>query len=328
MAKYAVIGSNCFTGSHIVDAILERPDSEVLAISRSPQPPQLFLPHTRHKRPNLRFHQIDIVRAFDDLRTLLDSEKPEVVINIAALSEVGLSNFKPIEYYDINTQAVVKLVDHLRGCDWLHRYVHISSAEIYGSCDEPITENQLFNPSTPYAASKAAGDMHIATAAQQFGFPALVVRSTNVFGAHQQLFKIIPRSAIYIKLGKTIELHGGGLSIKSFIHIRDVVRGLLMAMDGGKLGVFHFSVPHERSIADIVRIICDRMNANFGRTTNNTGERLGQDQRYWLDCSKAEKELGWQPEVTFDTGVKETVEWIEANWNTIRELPLEYEHKV
>lgn len=328
MTRYAVIGSNCFTGSHVVDALLAEPDSDVIGISRSAEPAPLFLPYHARDRSRFRFHRIDMVKGFDRVAEVLDAEKPDVVINVAALSEVGLSNFRPLEYYMINTVAVARLVDHLRQCDWLDRYVHISSAEIYGSCDEAITEERLFNPSTPYAVSKAAGDMHIASAARQFGFPALVVRSTNVYGAHQQLFKIIPRSAIYVKLGRTIELHGGGLAVKSFVHIRDVVRGMMLALAAGRTGVFHYSVPSERSVAEVVRTVCERMGADFDRTTKVVGERLGQDQRYWLDCSKAERELGWRPEIAFESGVEETVRWLEANWETVKKLPLDYQHKV
>lgn len=328
MKKFVVIGSNCFTGSHIVDALLKETENYVIGVSRSSQPHKIFLPYTDKPLERFRFHEIDIVRNFDILRDLLEREKPDVVINAAALSEVGLSNFQPTEYYAINTVAVVRLVDYLRQCCWLERYVHISSAEIYGSCREAISEDQLFNPSTPYAASKAAGDMHIAAAARQFDFPALVIRSTNVFGAHQQLFKIIPRSVIYIKMGRTIELHGGGLSIKSFVHIRDVVSGIHLALAAGKNGVFHFSVPHERTIADIVRSVCDKMQVSFDQATKSVGERLGQDQRYWLDCTKAQRELKWSPEVDFDIGVEETVDWIDKNWSSIENLSLEYHHKV
>ena len=328
MKKIAVIGSNCFTGSHIVDALLESTEARVIGISRSAEPQILFLPYTRHDDANFSFYRIDIVRSFEKLRDLIKHEKPDVVINVAALSDVGVSNFQPAEYYAINTQAVVQLVDFLRGCDWLERYVHISSAEIYGSCDRAITEDRLFNPSTPYAVSKAAGDMHIAAVAKQFGFPALTIRSTNVYGPHQQLFKIIPRTAIYIKLGKTIELHGGGRSIKSFVHIRDVVSGLLSALRVGKNGVYHFSIPDERTIADIVKMVCDRMNSKFESSTKIVDERLGQDQRYWLDCSKAAKDLEWKPKVEIGKGIDETVRWIEKNWATIKNYPLEYEHKV
>ncbi|MDY6783417.1 MAG: GDP-mannose 4,6-dehydratase [Cyanobacteriota bacterium] len=325
---YAVIGSNCFTGCHIVDALLEYPNHRVIGISRSPEYKDFFLPYKRRENPDFIFHQIDAVKEHEQLMTLLDEAKPEVVINVAALSEVGLSNHSPAEYFEINTTAVVKLCNQLRSRDYLDFYVHISSAEIFGSCTDLVTEESLFNPSTPYAVSKAAADLYLMTLRKNFEFPAIIIRSTNVYGQHQQLFKIVPRTAIYLKLGKMIELHGGGAAVKSFIHVRDVVRGLLMALDKGKAETYHFTVRNEQTIADIVRRVCTLMGYNFEDATQMVGERLGQDAKYWLDCSKAEKKLGWQAQVTFEQGVQETINWVQKNWEAIQQEPLVYIHKV
>lgn len=325
---YAVIGSNCFTGSHVVDALLADPATQVIGVSRSPEYKDLFLPYKRRAATNFCFHQIDFVKHFETLVTLLDETKPRVVINAAALSEVALSHERPVEYFETNTLAVVKLCHYLRTCSSLKRYVHISSAEIVGSCDKPATENTLFNPSTPYAVSKAAADMYLATALHTLGFPATLIRSTNVYGKHQQLFKIIPRTVIYLKLGKTIELHGGGKAIKSFIHIRDVVRGVMLAIAGDRSGTYHFTVASDQTVAAIVRQICTWMGYDFERATRVVGERLGQDARYWLDCSKAQRELGWEAQVPFEMGVREVIDWIESNWEQVRQEPLAYQHKV
>lgn len=324
---YAVLGSNCFTGSHIVDALLADPGNQVIGISRSPEYKDFFLPYKRWKNPSFRFYQLDAVRQSEKILELFKQFKPQVVINVAALSEVALSNQSPVEYFETNTLAMVKLCNYLRTCSYLERYVHISSAEIFGSCSETVNEERLFNPSTPYAVSKASSDMYINTVINNFGFPAILIRSTNVYGRHQQLFKIIPRTVIYLKLGKTIELHGGGKAIKSFIHIRDVVQGMILAIGQNKSGTYHFSVAGDQTVADIVRQICVLMGYDFSSVTRVVGERLGQDARYWLDCSKAKRELGWQPQISFEQGVKEVIEWIEGNWDAIRKEPLEYIHK-
>jgi dTDP-glucose 4,6-dehydratase len=327
MKTYAVLGSNCFTGSHIVDALMENPDNRVIGISRSPEYDDLYLSYKKRPTSNFQFHQIDLVRQFDDAVQLLEKDNPQVVINVAGLSEVGLSNLTPVEYYEINTVAVVKLCNYLRQCSYLEQYVHVSSGEVFGSCNGPVTEETNFNPSTPYAASKAAADMHLNTLIKNFGFPAIISRSTNVFGRHQQLFKIIPRAVIYLQMGQTIELHGGGLAIKSFIHIRDVVRGMMMAMERNQPGTYHFTVTDEQTIADLVHHTCDMMESDFSSATRTVGERLGQDARYWLDCSKAQRDLGWKPQVAFDDGVREVIEWIKGNWAQIQNEPLEYIHK-
>lgn len=327
MTKYFVIGSNCFTGSHIVDALLEDPQNEVIGVSRSPEYKDLFLPYKNKNLSHYSFHQIDMLKNFAKLSALLEQKKPEVVINVSALSEVALSNDRPIEYFDINTTAVAKLCHFLKGQKWLKKYVHISSAEIFGSCDKPVTETTLFNPSTPYAVSKAAGDMFIYTLMKNFQFPAIIIRSTNVYGAYQQLFKIIPRVMIYLKLGKQVELHGGGKAIKSFIHIKDVVNGLLMTLKKDKLGTFHFSVPSEKTVFDIVSDTCIIMNYDMKKAVKVVEERLGQDARYTLDCTKAKEELGWAPQITFKQGLQEIKDWIEKKWLDIKNEPLVYIHK-
>ena len=328
MPKVAVIGSNCFTGSHIVDAFLAADGNHVMGISRSDEPAALFLPYKARKGANFTFHKIDAVREMPALTALLDAEKPDVVVFVAALSEVALSNERPAEYFDINTTAVVRLCEFLRRCSWLKRYVHISSAEIFGPCTMPVPESTLFNPSTPYAVSKAAADMHLNVLARHSRFPVTIVRSTNVYGARQQLFKIIPRAVIYIKQGRPIELHGGGQAIKSFIHIRDVVRGLVEAVARGASGPYHFSTGADLTVADVVGLVCKTMGVPFEAATRPVGERLGQDARYWLDCTTARQALDWSPRIAMADGIGEVVDWVEANWREIQAQPLEYRHRV
>ena len=177
-----------------------------------------------------------------DLLALLDQERPEAIVNFAAQSEVAPSWDHPEHWFQTNTVALARIVNHLRRQNYLERYVHISSPEAYGTCVGRITEDAPLNPSTPYAASKAAADFLLKTYARQFGFPLVTVRATNVYGARQQLFKIIPRSAIYLKLGRPIELHGGGRAVKSYIHIRDVSRGEKLVLERGRPGhIYHLS---------------------------------------------------------------------------------------
>jgi len=325
---FVVIGSNSFTGSYLVDALLENPAHRVVGVSRSPEYDPLFLPYKRRTKAEFVFRQVHLTRQFDELVRLLEHERPQVVINVAALTEVGLSNERPVEYFETNTVGNVRLINHLRSCPFLDRYIHISSAEVFGSCSRPVTEEVLFNPSTPYAVSKAATDMYLNTVIANFGFPATLIRSTNVYGRHQQLFKIIPRTVIYVKLGRPVELHGGGVSKKSFVHIRDVARGVLLAIERGRSGTYHFTVPSEDTVADVVRQLCKQMGRDFERVTRVVGERLGQDSRYWLDCTKAERELGWKPEIPFEQGIREVIDWIEGNWEQVRRQPLTYQHKV
>jgi dTDP-glucose 4,6-dehydratase len=146
---------------------------------------------------------------------------------------------------------------------------------------------------------------------------------------HQQLFKIIPRTAIYLKQGKMIELHGGGRAVKAFVHIRDVVDGLLRVLDSPSPGaVYNFSSNDSRTVKDIVFLVCRLMGHDPETATAAVGERLGQDARYWLDWARAERELGWRPRIEFDQGVAETIQWIEDSWEQIQNHSLEYVHRV
>lgn len=116
--------------------------------------------------------------------------------------------------------------------------------------------------------------------------------------------------------------------MKSFVHIRDVVRGLTLALQRGVPGTYHFSDPSERTIADVVRLVCEVMGYDFDQHVKVVGERLGQDSAYTLDCTKAAKTLHWKPEVPFVEGVRGVVKWVENRWDDIRSKPLEYQHRV
>ena len=264
----------------------------------------------------------------DALLALLDRERPEEIVNFAAQSEVAPSWEHPEHWFETNTVALARLVNHLRRRDYLKRYLHISSPEAYGTCAGLVDESKSFAPSTPYAASKAAADMLLSVYFRQFGLPLLTVRATNVYGARQQLFKIIPRTAIYLKLGRTIELHGSGVAVKSYIHVRDVSRGELAILERGRLGeVYHLSPEAGIAVNDLVRLLCALMGKDFASAARAVAERPGQDQAYLLDSRKARAELGWCPRVALDAGLTEVVEWVERNWEEISRQPLEYQHK-
>jgi dTDP-glucose 4,6-dehydratase len=142
------------------------------------------------------------------------------------------------------------------------------------------------------------------------------------------LFKIIPRSAIYIKLGKVIELHGGGRAVKSYIHIRDVSRGELAILEQGRLGeLYHLSPDQGVEVRQVVQTICSRLGVDFAQATRAVDERPGQDAAYVIDSTKARTELGWKPVISLDEGLEEVTTWVSQNWEQLRVLPLSYDHK-
>ena len=326
--KIAVIGSNSFSGSDFIDLLLDDEQNKVVGISRSPEKSALFLPYKQRRGANFKFYQMDLNKHMSQIIDLFDSFEPDYVVNFAAQSEVAPSWENPGQWFQTNAVAVAEMAHALKARKYLRRYVHISSPEVYGTCKGTVDEATPLNPSTPYAASKAAGDLSLFTFFKNYDFPLVMIRSTNVYGAHQQLFKIIPRSVIYIKMGKDIELHGGGHAVKSYIHIRDVSKGELLAMEKGRAGeIYHLSPDSGIAIRDAVKTICDKMGISFEKATKTVAERLGQDAAYMIDSSKAREEFGWRPKVTFEEGVSGVIKWVEYNWDEIQKEPLEYIHK-
>jgi len=326
--KVLVIGSNSFSGSDFIDLLLEKESYSVVGISRSEEKSALFLPYKKHKKADFKFYKLDMNKDMDKIINLIVSFKPEYVVNFAAQSEVAPSWKHPDQWFETNAVAITKLANALKDCKFLNRYVHISSPEVYGTCEGIIKEDAPLNPSTPYAASKASGDLSLFTFVKNFNLPMAMIRATNVYGAHQQLFKIIPRSVIYIKLGKPIELHGGGVAVKSYIHIRDVSKGELAAMEKGRSGqIYHLSPDSGIAVKDIVRIICEKMNIDLNKATKMVEERLGQDAAYVIDSTKARKEFGWRPQISMEEGLKGVIDWIDREWEEVKKEPLKYVHK-
>lgn len=329
MKKVVVLGSNAFSGQDFVDLLLARPDFQVIGISRKETLPDFRLKYMeRSDLSRFKFHQFDFNRDMDAMLDFLDIERPQYIVNFAAQSEVAPSWEHPEHWYQTNCVALARLVNHLRQRDYLERYLHVSSPEVYGTCVGNVLEDAPMNPSTPYAASKAAADALLETYRKQFGFPVVTVRATNVYGARQQLFKIIPRSAIFIKLGKTIELHGGGHAVKSYIHIRDVSRGELAILEHGQLGeIYHLSPSKGIAVRDVVKTICERMNVPFDEATRTVDERPGQDAAYVIDSTKARSKLHWNSTIDFEQGATEVIEWVNLHWDEVQKQSLTYDHQ-
>lgn len=327
--KILVLGANAFSGQDFVDLLLDDSANRVVGVSRSPERSSLFLRYrTRENLGAYEYHQLDMNRQMPELLELLDRERPQWIVNFAAQSEVAPSWDHPEHWFQTNTVALSLLVNHFRRCDYLERYLHVSSPEVYGTCEGVVKEDAPFNPSTPYAASKAAADMLLSTYRSQFEFPLLTVRATNVYGARQQLFKIIPRSAIYIRQGRRIPLHGGGVAVKSYIHVRDISRGELAILERGQLGeVYHLSPAEGIAVRRVVETIAERMGKTLDEVADIVDERPGQDAAYVIDSSRARSELGWLPEIGFSEGIDEVAQWVEAYWDEILQQPLDYQHK-
>lgn len=324
-----VLGANSFSGQDFVDLLLDHPHYRVVGISRSPERSKLFLKYLdRTDLSRFEYHQLDMNRDMEAICQLLDDVRPSWIVNFAAQSEVAPSWEHPEHWFQTNTVALSRLINHLRRVSYVERYLHVSSPEVYGTCIGRVTEDAPMNPSTPYAASKAAADMLLAVYRKQFGFPLLTVRATNVYGARQQLFKIIPRTAIYLQTGRKIELHGGGRAVKSYIHIRDVSRGELAILERGTLGrLYHLSPDRGVAVRDVVSSLCSLLGKSFEESTISVDERPGQDAAYVIDSTAAREELGWASQVSLADGLKEVLDWASSNLNDILKQSLSYQHR-
>jgi dTDP-glucose 4,6-dehydratase len=160
------------------------------------------------------------------------------------------------------------------------------------------------------------------------GLPVVIVRATNYYGPFQQLFRIIPRTAIYLRMGRKIPLHGGGHAVKSYLYIRDVSEGHRRLMEAGRPGgIYHLSPDSGISIRDLVSKLCEMLGHRFENATESVGERLGQDRAYLIDSSKIRSELSWSPQIRFEEGLSKTLGWVNTHWDSIRALPLDYLHR-
>lgn len=329
MSKYVVIGSNAFSGQDFVDLLLDDPTREVIGISRSNEKPDFMLRYKARKDlSRYHFARFDTNTEIAQMLNFLDAEKPDYIVNFAAQSEVGPSWERPEDWFATNTVGLARFVNHVRKRDYLKRYLHISSPEAYGNCVGTVLETTPDNPSTPYAASKSAADMINSVYHKTFGWPVVTVRATNVYGARQQLFKIMCRTVIYLKLGKKIRLDGGGVAVKSYINVRDVSVGELAALERGTVGErYHLSPDAGIAVKDVVRLICERMGKSFSDSTEIGPERPGQDAAYVIDSTKARETLGWKPVISIEDGLSEVVSWVDDNWAQISQMPLEYQHK-
>ena len=295
--RIAVIGSNSFSGASFVRHCVEQ-GIETLGASRSAEPAACFLPYRwlpAVRRKSFRFVRADLNHELDALMAALDDFKPDYVVNFAAQGMVAQSWQQPVHWYQTNVVANVLFHDRLRRASWLKKYVHVGTPEVYGSTSGVITESAPFNPSTPYAASRAGCDLHLRTFFNQYQFPVAWTRAANVYGPGQQLYRIIPRTILSIKLGQKLQLHGGGHSVRSFIHIDDVAAATLAIARQAPAGeCYHLSTDRFISIRELVEMICRMMNADFRQVAQVTNDRPGKDAAYTLDSTKARQSLGWR----------------------------------
>jgi dTDP-glucose 4,6-dehydratase len=304
---------------------------EVVGVSRSDELNPVFLPYHWGPAERLKkfsFLRMDLNEKAEEIGRLAREQNLAWVANFAAQSMVAESWLTPVHWYQTNVVANVRLHEELRKWDGLKKYLHVTTPEVYGSCSGVVREDAPFNPSTPYAASRAACDLHLMTFFKRYNFPVVFTRAANVYGPGQQLYRIVPRAALFSRLQKKLPLHGGGHSTRAFIHGKDVATASLAILDRGQSGqVYHLSTDRFIAIRDLVSMIAQKTGSSFEKLAEVTEDRPGKDAAYLLDSTRAKQELGWAPAVDLEAGADSVIRWIDQNLSTLRTLPDHYIHK-
>lgn len=243
------------------------------------------------------------------------SEGPfDAVVHFAAESHVDRSILDSGPFVRTNVLGTQVLLDACRAAG-VTRYVQVSTDEVYGSlgAEGLFTEETALAPNSPYSASKAAGDLLVRAYCHTFGFPAVITRCSNNYGPYQFPEKLIPLFIANLSEEKPVPVYGMGENVRDWIHVRDHVRGVDAAMRRGRAGeVYNFGGRTEVKNIELTRMLM-RLMGKPESLIRFVQDRPGHDLRYAIDCSKAERELGWAPEVEFEGGLKETIGWYAAN---------------
>jgi dTDP-glucose 4,6-dehydratase len=323
-----VLGSNSFSATSFIDYLLSA-NYKVIGASRSEEVGNVFRPYLKNSNlTNFSFLQIDLRVGAKAIAELVKTHQIEYIVNFAAQSMVAQSWDYPEDWYETNVVALSELCNVLLKEKSIKKFVHFTTPEVYGSTSGWLKESLNFAPSTPYAVSRAAGDWHLKCLFENYGFPVIFTRAANVYGPGQQLYRIIPRTILAALLGQKLPLHGGGKSIRSFIHIKDVSSALEAILKNGVTGdTYHVSTDSLTSISDLVETLANLLNVDFEELVERGPERPGKDFAYQLSSEKIRNELGWGDRIDLNTGLTDTLEWAQLHLGELRGLPIDYKHK-
>jgi dTDP-glucose 4,6-dehydratase len=323
MSKFLVLGSNSNAGSYFIKWCIEN-GQEVMATSRSVVNSPWYL---AYDSTQVRTLQIDLNKDLEFLRKELCKFRPKYVINYVSQSMVAESWDSPQDWIRTNVTSTQLLLDVLRDCDFLEKYIHFSTPEVYGNITGEVSEDVIFNPSTPYAATRATGDFFVKMWTKRYNLPGIITRAGNVYGATQKLYRIIPKSVYYFLNSLKIPLHGGGHTRRNFVHSHDVAVATYLLCTEGKIGdTYHISHNEYVSIRELVELIAERVGVSFEEMVEVTEDRPGKDLNYSLGFEKLKK-LGWAPTVSLKDGVDEVIRWYEKNSQHLKLKDSVYEHK-
>jgi dTDP-glucose 4,6-dehydratase len=259
---------------------------------------------------------------------LLATHRPRAIVHFAAESHVDRSIHGPGAFMKTNVEGTFTLLEAARGY-WAglndaektaFRFLHVSTDEVYGSLgpqDAPFTEKHPYEPNSPYSASKAASDHLVRAWHHTYGLPVLTTNCSNNYGPFHFPEKLIPLMIVNALAGKPLPVYGDGMQVRDWLYVKDHCSAIRRVLEAGRLGeTYNVGGWNEKPNIEIVHTVCALLDelrpsaeGSYKRLIKHVKDRPGHDRRYAIDARKIERELGWRPAETFETGIRKTVQW-------------------
>jgi dTDP-glucose 4,6-dehydratase len=311
--RLLVTGGAGFIGSNFIRYMLgSYPKYQIINLDKLTYAGDLKNCEDFSDNPNYEFSHGDIAdkKLVDDL-----AKKADVIVNFAAETHVDRSIDDATEFLKSNIIGTQILLDAAKKYGH-ERYIQISTDEVYGDIKEGMfTEESPLKPSSPYAASKAAGDILCLAYKRTYGTPVIISRCSNNYGPYQYPEKLVPFFIKKLLKGEKVPVYGEGLNVRDWLHVRDHCRAVDMILHKGKIGeIYNIGANEEHSNLDVTKRMIFTLKLPEDRI-EFVKDRPGHDIRYALDASKIRRELGWEPEVEFESGFKGVVEWYKELFN-------------
>ncbi|MCK6594621.1 MAG: dTDP-glucose 4,6-dehydratase [Bacteriovoracaceae bacterium] len=325
--KFFVTGGAGFIGSAVIRHLIEKTEHEVLNFDKLTYAGNLENIKMVSGNPRYRFLQGDICNR-DLLEKAFSEFKPDKIMHLAAESHVDRSITGPSEFITTNIIGTYSMLEealkYYQRLDEAKKkaflFHHISTDEVYGELGEMglFTEETPYDPSSPYSASKASSDHLVRAWGRTFKLPVIVTNCSNNYGPYHYPEKLIPLVITKAKNGKPLPVYGKGENIRDWLYVEDHAKALVTVVESGKtFETYNIGGNSERKNIDVVKTICKIMDELLPDSPHVPHEKLitfvtdraGHDFRYAIDCSKIKRELGWEPSVTFEEGLRTTVEW-------------------
>jgi dTDP-glucose 4,6-dehydratase len=314
-----VTGGLGFIGSHFVRLILrERPGTRVVNLDKMTYAGNPDNLSDVEQDPNYT-HVLGDITDQAVVQRVFSEERPYAVVNFAAESHVDRSIMSSGPFLQTNVLGVQTLLDEARQFP-VERFVQISTDEVYGDIaadDPPVTEEATLRPSNPYSASKAAAEMLCLAYERTYQVPVVVVRSSNNYGPYQHPEKLVPLMIRNALGGEILPIYGDGKQVRDWLYVEDNVKAILCVVEQGQVGgIYNAGAGEARENLEVVTQIYECLAQETGSNIEHyrglvrfIEDRPGHDRRYATDTRRIHEELGWSPEMPFDLGVRQTVQW-------------------